>query len=566
VAVPIDQGTQHTTGFTIGTDQGSFAFSRLRRLTHVRSRSTIGTSCSLPQHSSVWNLDRCPWSAPVAQASGAVDTLPAHRLIPRYDGDAWSRSANRNRSLVRTKYTPVVKRAAQALRHLPVVLAACLVWGGLASATVINPPVSEPAVSASVAQHLAGSLVLDSLTVPSGETWLIEDDLELHVTGPVVIAGALRAQGRMPGTAVNCGVSIRIVSQSMIEITGDILAGNGSDAFGGPAHAANVSMRGGVGGGIQLSAPVVIVDGRVIAGSGGRSGSGAAGGDGGCIVVQGTATSRRSLGLLAEVSYESRAQQLKTGGWGLFAGNGGGHLSGNDSIADEPGAGGNGGSVNIQAFDGQPMVSTEVAGAPPHASPDVLFAFAASCPNGNNGYGPVPAFGADGAAGAPGANGTVSSPGGATGGAGGNGGHSSASNGTSGGVGSSCCPGAGGTGGRGGYGGSALGGKGGRGGQGGSGYYDVSIPGYTGPGGNGGIGGNGGNGAGGAGGNGGNGGMADGPGGAGGNGGVGTGGNPGRGGTAGIGSVAGAAGADGIAGTGTTGPDGAVGAEGGMCP
>lgn len=382
---------------------------------------------------------------------------------------------------------------------------------------------------------LADGRVLDaplhaqSIVVPIGATVYVHEDVLLQAEVSIVIEGTIIGLPRQ-GSGPDRGHGIHLSAGTLIDVAGTIRGGAGRSL---EQVATNVGERGGRGSTILLEAPVVFVDGLVMAGAGGRSGPAAKGGQGGEVVVHGAFRSRR-------------VDDVAT----IIGGTGG---PGGDSTglprATDGGDGGN--VVLLEAFMGVPIAegSERVAEAAPSAH--WFFQTSGSggqggpCQPGLNGASGGNSTGGSGANGSNGAHGSTTAPAGQPGGNGGAGGNSSGANGTDAGNGGNCCGSTKGPGGSGGTGGKGGNGKGGPGGSGGNGYFDGEISGAGGTGGNGGPGGNGtgGNGA------------------KGGNGGIGCpGGDGGAGGAAGTGE-AGAGGVGGAGGTGT--PPGATGSEGG---
>lgn len=411
------------------------------------------------------------------------------------------------------------------------------------------------AVSMLPAQSQAGSLSL--FEVPSGAV--------RRASGPLTVsASTIVVDGTLHGAA---GRAITLNASQAIVVRGRILAGPEAD--------------------VTLSAPVIRIerDALVSAGDGGagadRSRAGAAGGDGGDLILETSSLTVRGVLHVGDGGRGGSARGMAA--FGGAAGRGGALIYGNVDSIRERVSGGNGGAGGdaialppgvAGAFGGveaacqpAPAGSTGKAGNRPQAAKPATATTgdgtdgASVTSSGGNGADGV--NGAGGTGGAPGAFGFIAAGAGADGGEGcpghkgGDGGKAQAIGGAGGDA----------TIGRGGDGGDASaaggnGGKGGRGGAGGTGGRGgPAVIALGGPGGNGGKGG--------AGGAGGNGGDACAQAGAGGNGGAGDGAagtaaaSPGAGGTAGGAGPAGAAGAGGTsAGNLTNGPAGNPGQPG----
>lgn len=421
--------------------------------------------------------------------------------------------------------------------------------------------------SAAGNQQTSGVWSVPTWSVASGSVYTATGDLHVVSEGDVLIAGHVLGAARVAGQAQLDGIDLRISSRTRIVVEGLVRAGEGGNAFAEVSTESNCQLRGGAGGDVILEAPLIIVDGRVVAGNGGQSGANAAATRGGAVELRGLLrTTRPSVLGPVETLWERRAAFRGPGGQGIFGGDGG-------AFAGEPfpmpqafdGRGGAGGSIAVQAFDPL-LVPFEL----PAATGGQWFV-PSDCADGTPGLSAATtAFGGAGSAGNPGQNGTASSPQGGTGTPGGHGGHVSGTNGGAGGAAPSCCPlpeGAerGGAGGAGGAGQTAIGGAGGAGGRGGAAYFDTALNRYVAPGGDGGDGGNGGNAASGHGGNGGAGGKPQGPGGAAGAAGAVVPGAGGAGGQPGRGTTNGNAGAWGVVGTVYPGSNGTAGPDGGDC-
>lgn len=332
---------------------------------------------------------------------------------------------------------------------------------------------SEPA--------LHGSIMGSEFHIAEGDRAYVSGDLLITASRDITIDGDLLARDRGTGSESLHGIDITLVAGRCIRITGYVGAGNGMDADKKALSAFGIGYRGGRGGHLRLDAPVIVVDGFVVAGKGGQSGPNVNGSSGGDLSFRGRAVTTKH-------DHEIRG----------FAGDGGEVCQ---SIRHDipAGAGGDGGKASTE--DGEPIFDEDVtriarereAGV---QNPGSEFFSPFDCPPGADGTDGISSSCGEGATGAPGNNGTQQSPQGQTGGTGGQGisasGASQANSGTVGLVGADCCPGTGGKGGQGGDAGWIVGGRGGTGGVGGNGWWDVSIPGYGGPGGTGGTGGPGG--------------------------------------------------------------------------
>ncbi len=403
---------------------------------------------------------------------------------------------------------------------------------------VLSEPVTElqPAISSRESFEsgtvIGGRLDLESLWIAPGSVVWVESDLDLRVSEVVRIEGLLVAFDAAPLGFLDAP-NIRITSPLAIDVIGEIRGGRGLDA---------ASGRGGNGSAIQLSAPLVLIDGEVRAGDGGRGGAGASGGDGGDANVEGYFNVRVS---------DERRFTLRggRGGDGGFPGGDGGW--GGAAIAHVTE------SFAIAYLENSKSISEALADFSALGASST----ALSCPAGGNGGDGGNSQSGDGGNGVQGADGTQSSPIGKKGGDGRASRDATGGDATSGKNGSDCCPDTGGSGGSGGKGGSAQSGKGGSGGKGGRGYNTAQDQG-----GDGGNAGDSGSAKGGKSGDGGNGGRHLGAAGAAGSAGSVTVGSPGTPGLGGEGSPGGAAGAPGSPGTQTQSSIGATGSQGGPCP
>lgn len=365
----------------------------------------------------------------------------------------------------------------------------------------------EQAVGLTGDIDITGLHSVDWLNVPEGVRFVYDDDTHISSAADIVINGEL--VGRVSEIAAARGVDapqLILESASRIIIKGVVQApagmqgntnasrlrslGSSTAALefaiaGGPnalddwveslalPRASEILLPGGAGGDVVLRAPVIYVDGMVIAGSGGRGGVGSPGGHGGSVIAEGPVftwiddSDAELLGGVGGVG--GLATPAVDGGLGPRGGNGGDAFS----LRSIP----------------EPSLRF-LLNAPSYASA------------GSNGANGADAFGADGGDGADGIdwqcnpNCTYSKHG-ANGGDGGHGGDGVGGPGEAGGDGSSGCPsGAGDNGGTGGRGGRGAGGDGGNGGDGGTGAnFDeccgVFLFGCSGGGGDGGNGGDG---------------------------------------------------------------------------
>lgn len=414
---------------------------------------------------------------------------------------------------------------------------------------------------------LEGQVEVDTWTIPAGSILTATDDVHVISQGDVLIAGELLGSVRSVGQPQLKGVDLRISSRTKIVVEGLVRAGVGGDAFAGTSDVMNCQLVGGSGGSIVLEAPLIVIDGRVIAGDGGLSGANARSPHGGEVVLRGVVrTTRPALTGNAEPLWEQRAQLRASGGHGVFGGDGG-------RFAGEPfplphafdGRGGHGGSVAVHNFSPSlvPFASQGTDGG--------AIALVDGCADGTPGMSAANTlFGGAGVPGNAGQNGTASSPQGGNGSPGGAGGNVTGNDGGAGGAAPACCPlpsgkERGGTGGVGGAGQSAVGGVGGAGGRGGNAYFDTALQAYVAPGGDGGNGGSGGHASSGNGGNGGAGGKPLGYGGAGGAAGSAQAGVGGAGGLPGRGTPNGAPGSTGAPGASYPGASGTAGPQAPDC-
>jgi hypothetical protein len=395
-----------------------------------------------------------------------------------------------------------------------------------------------------------GPKVVDRFHLIAGDTYWLEEDFELEARREVIVEGRLLGALRAD-SGDSKGVSIKITSNEAIIIRGDIIAGMGAAAYSGMTDRTTCVLKGGAGGDVVLSAPLILVDGRIMAGAGGVSGPNAEAPAGGVVRTQGTVlTTREDPRKSNESPWAYRDRLGRPGGFGLFGGAGGSHResTGHGGAGVPAGIGGRGGAVRCVDFPVIPKVGGSYQAiallqsyGPRGPAQGIRESFQTTGERrpASHGARSVPGFGGDGTRGAGGAKGTRRSPQGQTGAPGGHAGLvSSVAAAPSGldaidGDGPSIEP--GGKGGRGKRGQDMTGGRGGAGGHGGDGLWDEVTQGYLAPGGDGGDGGEGGAATGGTGGQGGRGGRPGGPGGEGGAGGRasagpgGEGGRPGKG-------------------------------------
>ena len=172
-----------------------------------------------------------------------------------------------------------------------------------------------------------------------GETWVLEttqrkqceNDLRVYCTGEIRVDGVLEAFDRPAGSPYPNGVTIRLVSETRIVVSGRVVAGNGGDAHAGPATIQNCLWLGGKGGDVILEAPEIEMTGTLAAGHAGRSGANAAGPAGGDVILRGRLLPDRGTG-------------------GMTGGTGGGFLGTSFSGVPLDGRGGSGGSVRLEAW------------------------------------------------------------------------------------------------------------------------------------------------------------------------------------------------------------------------
>lgn len=124
---------------------------------------------------------------------------------------------------------------------------------------------------------IGGRVDLESLWIAPGSVVWVESNLDLRVSEVVRIEGLLVAFDAAPLGLLDAP-NIRIASTLAIDVIGEVRGGRGLDA---------ASGRGGNGSSINLAAPLVLIDGEVRSGDGGRGGAGACGGDGGDATVDG---------------------------------------------------------------------------------------------------------------------------------------------------------------------------------------------------------------------------------------------------------------------------------------
>ena len=392
-------------------------------------------------------------------------------------------------------------------------------------------------------EHLAGLVIVENLDIAAADFVEFVEDTLIESAGDVVIQGVL--QGRRPSQRSSGapGADLHVRSRTRIVITGEIRGAHAADgvhsdtamsisatafkavdgraadpllyeilvesAVGiGPGEA----FRGGAGGGILLEAPVVVIDGRVVAGSGGRGGPGGDGGHGGEVVV----IADHAVTEQQDARYELTGGGGGDGGAAFWVGeeyraarggdggrvichvmgeavtgvaldllrsrpSGSEGMAGLDALGGDGGMGGSGGrgwAGSVVAENGlrhQPRM--RVASFEPLVPGSALWKMKQDADGNGGSEGDPGDDGDDGAdelfdskTGASGANGTNGPfcTNGQPGGRGGNGADATGSNGMPGTDGSSGCPDrAGGDGGDGGDGGNAKGGKGGNGGKGG---------------------------------------------------------------------------------------------------
>ena len=409
----------------------------------------------------------------------------------------------------------------------------------LAGATVIasiSLCTSEPLAGSSLAviqggSILGGHLTVESLHIKEYETVWVEEDLQITSFGPIRIDGRMIALDAVDLDRVDAP-SIRLTSPLLIDVPGEILGGSGAD---------DAQPNGGNGSAITLTAPLVLIDGLVKAGTGGRGGWASKGGQGGDALVFGYFQTRGS----GPNHYTLVSGRGGNGGYpGGAGGDSGAAVA---TLTEETKTGYLDLEVQIQVI--LQSYSTGYGTSPAQGC-------GAGAAGGNGGNSESP----DGSEGAEGEAGSAGSPAGVMGGTGGNSSPAVGGSGSKGVVGADCCPDSGGTGGKGGKGGDAKTGAGGKGGKGGAGYTTGD------PGGRGGTGGNSASATGGSSGDGGPGGKKAGSGGSAGEPGDVVVGPRGAGGMGGSGSPPGSTGGAGSKGTSTQSSIGSPGAPGGPCP
>lgn len=313
-----------------------------------------------------------------------------------------------------------------------------------------------------------------TITLEAGMVLTPIENLTVFGAEDVVIDGNILAQPRGQDTGSTQGVTISISASRSIHIRGVVLAGTGGIAD--PITLINdEGMAGGTGGNIHLDAPLVVIEGSVIAGMGGLAGPHREGPPGGDIVIVGRC-----------VASEGTVR--------IIGGKGG---SGAKGIRHDIPAG-RGGPGGTTLFLDHAIVLSEKESAAAlgltgktNTDPQDL-GEKEDCGAGSAGGNGVISYGGISGVGSAGANGTSMSQQGQTGGPGGAGNTATATsasnNGVNGGNGKNCCPEKGGLGGKGGSNGGIGGGMGGTGGIGGDGYFDPVTMQYTGPAGHGGAG------------------------------------------------------------------------------
>ena len=314
--------------------------------------------------------------------------------------------------------------------------------------------------------QMSGEVFVENFHIPEGRRVVAAEDLIVHAD-TITVDGELCSRVGNPELGVDAPI-IELRASEYIYVMGNVRGGEGVDSTGS-------QRRGGNGGSVLCRAPIVWVDGKIVAGDGGRGGVGKQGGDGGSIYL--LCQNFLSNDKTARIEALSGA-----GGDGGFPGGGGGNAGGIlTAYADEIYSGKQVDGEEIIALSkklrahvqGSTPKSTYVAslwGAPQMGGQ-------APCLDGDDGPDGADGSGQDAGHGADGQDGTASSP---NGGDGGDGGDAEAManpnrNASDGNNGNNCCPGLGGMGGMGGKGGDATGGRGGNGGNAGAGYNDPSA-------------------------------------------------------------------------------------------
>ncbi|MAE27513.1 MAG: hypothetical protein CMJ87_00840 [Planctomycetes bacterium] len=242
------------------------------------------------------------------------------------------------------------KTAASAL-----VLTSALAIGFLSRAPLSATPAIPDPTSGDL--EIGGRIETDYFHMPAGETVWVKEDLVLEVSGDVLIEGKLlgrpaalftenASEMDIKNGALN-GISMDIQCQGKLEVTGDLIAGRGAHAYEGSTNLERCVLAGGNGGSLVVAGSSILVNGRIMGGSGGNSGPNAQATAGGSLTVGGSAfTTREDPGVEGETHQERRARLAMPGGFGLFGGAAGRHKSPRSfTPLHPPGNGGRGGGL-----------------------------------------------------------------------------------------------------------------------------------------------------------------------------------------------------------------------------
>src|SRR5262245_49272807 len=133
-------------------------------------------------------------------------------------------------------------------------------------------------------QRVSGTMAVRSLTVPENAVIYLENDLHVSAASWLVIHGSLVALDRASSAKDSSpGYTIDLAAQERIEVLGRVVGGRGLD-YGEHPGLETIGHDGGRGSDISLQSPLILVDGQVVAGDGGRGGAGAKGGAGGDLL------------------------------------------------------------------------------------------------------------------------------------------------------------------------------------------------------------------------------------------------------------------------------------------
>jgi hypothetical protein len=163
---------------------------------------------------------------------------------------------------------------------------------------------------------IAGQLQVESFHVPAGETVWVDGDLTIAAAGAIAIDGRLVARDAA-ALGLQDAPRIELISAVVIDVPGELLGGRGADVQ---------RTRGGHGSSIELRAPWVRVQGRVVAGAGADGGRGLPGGNGGDALVHG----------VLEGSGEAGHVALQSGAGGRGGPNGGNGGPSGAAVAQAP--------------------------------------------------------------------------------------------------------------------------------------------------------------------------------------------------------------------------------------